>query len=347
MTRYPAIQYLRGFAAIVVVIYHVLGQLADNLGHVTVLADYDLGARGVGLFFVLSGFIIVTAHVKELGRPEFLGRFLYKRATRILPFTFLAATGWLVIATIAHRIGIDAPGGTFFNWLNSAFILPFDRPQPFVIWSLRHEFLFYLLVSLAFINVRFFGALFAVWMASTVLIPSSDPFSANSVKEIVLWTILSPINLLFAFGLISAILVQRMGRIAHSNLWFLISLIGLILVGSVLGKSKYEIGPTILFGIACSASVIFAARAGGNIRWKTGELLGDASFAIYLLHPLLMPLLGRALMRVTTDFLVLFVAEVAVMVAAGVLTYLVIERPVMAWFRMRPATIPTRAGLRR
>jgi hypothetical protein len=55
------IQYLRGIAAISVVLYHVLGR-PDGLEVATSLADFI--PSGVDLFFVISGFImwVTTAH---------------------------------------------------------------------------------------------------------------------------------------------------------------------------------------------------------------------------------------------------------------------------------------------
>ncbi|MEK6295614.1 MAG: acyltransferase family protein, partial [Paraburkholderia tropica] len=58
-----SIQYLRGLAAILVLLYHASHkqvQISGN-GH-----EWQFGSSGVDLFFVISGFIMchVTAHKK-------------------------------------------------------------------------------------------------------------------------------------------------------------------------------------------------------------------------------------------------------------------------------------------
>src|ERR1700761_8770391 len=75
-TTIEPIQHLRAVAAIGVALHHSIAQVYGNNGH----AYGRLGAAGVDLFFVISGFIMwVTA----IDRNEAPAKFVLKRLLRI------------------------------------------------------------------------------------------------------------------------------------------------------------------------------------------------------------------------------------------------------------------------
>jgi peptidoglycan/LPS O-acetylase OafA/YrhL len=84
-----ALQYLRGFAALIVVFFH--SGVYQALLRKSDINTLNIGAIGVDIFFVLSGFIImyVTEH------KETPLRFITKRALRILPTLWACVTIWL------------------------------------------------------------------------------------------------------------------------------------------------------------------------------------------------------------------------------------------------------------
>ena len=74
---YDTLQVMRGLSAIIVVAFHssVTLALPKYLG--VQVASWALGGKsGVHFFFVLSGFIIFTAHRKDLGNIERVKNFL-------------------------------------------------------------------------------------------------------------------------------------------------------------------------------------------------------------------------------------------------------------------------------
>ena len=78
MAYLPALDGIRAIAVLLVVSFHY--------GHL------EFGWMGVQLFFVLSGYLITQNlfRARELPLKQFLGRFYWNRALRILPLYFLA-----------------------------------------------------------------------------------------------------------------------------------------------------------------------------------------------------------------------------------------------------------------
>lgn len=69
---YPGIQGLRGWAALIVVMYHVhvLFQKEKYFGSVLFGGFFEFGHRGVELFFVISGFLMAMLMNNPLVAPR-------------------------------------------------------------------------------------------------------------------------------------------------------------------------------------------------------------------------------------------------------------------------------------
>src|SRR5262245_28861117 len=91
-----SLQCARAVAAIMVVLIHVGGALAmpKYLGVQPFGPIFEFGFVAVDFFFVLSGFIIVHAHRRDISQPREFWPYLWKRLTRIyLPY-------WAVLVLI-------------------------------------------------------------------------------------------------------------------------------------------------------------------------------------------------------------------------------------------------------
>ena len=128
------LQAVRAVAAIGVVVFHFGLMPATSL-------PFGVGAFGVDLFFVLSGFII--AHSSARSARHFLPR----RLIRVIP-AFWIATLLAALFTLQGLSPAEA-----FDWLiQSLFYLPHPQGRPpliFVAWTLVYELAFYLLYWLA------------------------------------------------------------------------------------------------------------------------------------------------------------------------------------------------------
>ncbi|MDB6138756.1 MAG: acyltransferase family protein [Verrucomicrobiaceae bacterium] len=171
-----AIDALRGIAAAMVVIYHMDSfGLPVGPGEVAVM-----GALGVNLFFTLSGFLIGRAVLL----PSLFDRrqYLRNRSLRILPNYFICCLLMLFLVeprTIAHAtpwhlaFDLGAHAVLMHGWfasISTSIIGP--------LWTLSHEWIFYLVIGLAAPVLRSRrgwtvpAAMFAIAVAAKFLVAS-------------------------------------------------------------------------------------------------------------------------------------------------------------------------------
>jgi peptidoglycan/LPS O-acetylase OafA/YrhL len=138
---------LRGVAILLVLVNHVV----KHAGWYN-----QLGAAGVTLFFVLSGFLITSLLLEErsdTGRVSLRG-FYVRRARRLLPALFVMLAALTAFLTIA---GLSSPKWTLVPLLYASnWFVAYGHPPPFMghTWSLSMEEQFYLLWPLLLIVTR-------------------------------------------------------------------------------------------------------------------------------------------------------------------------------------------------
>jgi peptidoglycan/LPS O-acetylase OafA/YrhL len=99
---------LRGYAALVVVVFHLSPTVLGTDRHLAIYRHFDLGKYGVLLFFLVSGYVIPMS----LERHGSLRRFWIGRLCRIYPaylaaialVLLLSAAGWLAwTSSLRHQ----------------------------------------------------------------------------------------------------------------------------------------------------------------------------------------------------------------------------------------------------
>ncbi len=181
---------LRAVAVLAVVLYHL------NVGWASG------GLLGVGVFFVLSGYLITDLLLAEREREGAiaLGRFWLRRARRLLPglwVMLVVVTLWIVFLDPSQLGGIRgallAALLYFSNWWYAfqhvSYFASFGAPSPLGhLWSLAVEEQFYLvwplllILALRFVHRRWLlvglviaGALASAWAMAALFQPGSDP----------------------------------------------------------------------------------------------------------------------------------------------------------------------------
>src|SRR5579871_6566002 len=91
MRRLDSLQAVRAAASLLVVFYHAQSVLEIHYGFTAFGGMFANGNKGVDLFFVLSGFIMVYIHAGDIGRAERLGHYAFARFTRIYPMVWVVS----------------------------------------------------------------------------------------------------------------------------------------------------------------------------------------------------------------------------------------------------------------
>lgn len=344
----------RAVAAVLVVSFHLGGNLAkDNYFGIKALAwPFSFGDAGVEFFFVLSGFIIFIAHMADIGCPNRIKEYLNKRLLRIFPTYWLVFLPVFAVALIvpSMRAGVPHDLSTI---VQSLLLIPQDKalvggtgaPVIIVAWTLQYEMLFYLFFALFIVSTKLAKLLAAlvmsVYVVGVVVGAEQLPFPLSFLAHDYL--------LLFGMGMLVAWLVTLNRPLAKGAPQRIIALglaifamvaLDVLLNADVLGARR-----TLIYGLAASLIVfgMVSAEKSGKIYMghKWFQLLGDASYALYLIHFPLISLLCKVaiamhvqslgLVGALISFFVIFVLCLMV----GVFFHLRVERPMAACFRRK------------
>jgi len=327
------IQYLRAIAASLVVFHHTMAPAALNVYY-----RRSFGEFGVDLFFVISGYIMWLTTVRGRRGPL---AFWVARLVRIVPLYWIFTSLFLAVALILPQTLSTTPGLDPIFILKSYLFVPAIHPYyggvvPLYTlgWTLNFEMFFYLLFGACLLigppKLRLTvlaGVLGLLAMSGAIIAPQGA----------VLTTYTNSILLEFLAGVLLAAAAPRLMRWGSIGGAILIALGVVWLIQVILSEAP----PTRIVGYGVPATMIVAgalmlepiARFAPN---RVGLLLGDASYAIYLAHPFalriwqlaagaLFPALGA-----WTSIAVYVIGGMVSAIAASVVCYLVIERPVLA-----------------
>jgi peptidoglycan/LPS O-acetylase OafA/YrhL len=318
-----SIQALRAIAAISVCICHAeYFQIVHSGKSYTANALEPL-ASGVDLFFVISGFVIVHSSDNLFGQPGARSEFLIRRIARIVP-PYWAATLILIPATLTPP--------DFTSVLQSLLFIPYVNtsgsmnPVHGVGWTLNFEMLFYVVFAICIAWPRRIAVpvVTGAFVAAVALRYYFDP----SIVPVQFWS--DPIILEFVFGMWIAILYGRI-EIPSSARMLIIAVALLVIWMSRIGSGMPTGYRFLLWGIPAAAIVAATVWTPQRLISPLLETLGDASYLIYLLHPLVY---GAVLKTFGADTQSIGAALI-LSVAISVLISQTIEKPVTRWTRRR------------
>ena len=291
-----------------------------------------IGAAGVDVFFVISGYVIWTVGGGPQARP---GAFFWRRLTRVALAYWLMTGVVIAIAALWPRLTPQVSLSARHIALSLAFIQHTD-PRGLVFpvlppgWSLNYEAVFYSLFTLVLFapeRWRFrliVGALTGV-MLFGFLDPPAYELGAN------------PMMLQFAAGVWLARRAE-LGRRIRPRTGLALAAGGAGLMAAMwLTGFRSDLFRPLLWG-APAAMIVAGALALEPLVARHApralSALGDASYAIYLCHFVTVDLAARAIGVQNTW---LFVpAAVAISIAAGLAFHKLIERPLIAAARALP-----------
>lgn len=346
MKKLETLQVFRGFAAFAVVLYHI-GFIAKlRVGDGFANDAFSQGYLGVDFFFVLSGFIIFSAHANDLGRPESCPRYVARRFIRVYPLLLLL-TALKFISMLAFGKWVANPAKFDANVIiGSVLLLPLPAGQGHILdvaWTLCHETLFYSVFALGIL----YGRLFLYWILSAwaaAIILSSLCFwhSLGYLPQF----LLQPHNCQFMCGCLAGAVIEkrRFTKAVSLTLIALSIIVGYVNLIKFTGGSHWSVlGSNISWGVAFGMLVLGAANAEFLGAVPTSPRifvkLGDASYSIYLSHPaILTPLIilsGKFFRSNFAVFQLSLSGFVLVAVTVGITVYQLIEKPLLRSFNAK------------
>ncbi|MEM5473268.1 acyltransferase [Hoeflea sp. AS60] len=326
-----SVQYLRAAAALAVVLYHISALSQVTWGLDPERIDH-VGAAGVDLFFVISGFVMAMI----VARPgDFDGReFWIRRIARVVPAYWVITLVVFALALVLPSL-FNSTTADLQTLLASLSFVALDHgdastaPLLVVGWTLNYEVFFYAVVALTaglFGDRRLIGA--SVLLAGLV---GLGQVLKPANLSLAFYT--DPILLEFVFG----ILVYRAWSHRPQEARSLVQL-AIFVMGALLLIAQWErpVGDLrMLFWGIPSAAVLYGGLGTLSFRSPVLTRLGDWSYALYLTHVFVITLYIKHVIPQTMmgdlpwQVHYLIMTSVAILGAAAY--YMIIEAPLSRW----------------
>ena len=333
-SRILELDALRGLAALAVVLFHYTTRYEDLFGHSLALPyDFRWGERGVDLFFMLSGFLILMT----LERTSNWFKFAWGRFTRLYP-AYWAAVG----LTFAFVVSCGLPGQevslaeAFVNLTMVQALLGVPHVDGSY-WSLQAELIFYVNMLLLFrwgafsssVKTTLIWVGLAAWMivGQRYFIPAETVAAGLASKVITLLSL--KYIALFSIGM----LVYDLHRGPHARWWTCRGhLLALTVCFAAIAIRK---GPQVVL-IDLLLAAVLAMAVTGRLKVLNARglvFLGAISYSLYLTHQNIGFLVIRELQKVGVQPLTSVSVAMVVAFAIAVQLHRLVERPALDQLR--------------
>jgi exopolysaccharide production protein ExoZ len=338
--KYLSLQVLRALAAVAVVLYHaqILCHKYGRGPSSTEALLGEAGSHGVDLFFVLSGFVILYTIHNTNSSPV---GFLVRRLIRIVPLYWVLSLGLLLLGIAVSPGNPLEPRPVLESLLFCAYAFHSRPPLIYVGWSIEYEIFFYAVVTLALAAVlpvyRAVGLLFlTLYVGLHLLVP------AAAAPGGVAYFLGNPLLFEFVLGLLLAEFAVG-GRTRVLDWTIALAAIGSSIAIEGVSRLVFAGVPAALLVWAAVKTERWTSRH--RVMHALGKV-GDASYSIYLLQVVALPAVGKLVARFVPDLppdLLVLTAVVSV-VAAGILLYRGVERPLLK--ALQAALVPAARAVR-
>jgi exopolysaccharide production protein ExoZ len=342
---FTGLQILRFAAAMLVAVMHITQAISI---HVTGRGEgvyWGTGTVGVDIFFVISGFVMMisTAQLPSQGTARVASAwvFMKRRILRIVPlywfYTLLKAALLVAVPALAMKSTIE-PAHLAASLAFVPMQAPWGLVQPTlpVGWTLNFEMLFYVVfaaaIALGAPRIRLCLLVFLSVFVAARFLPGSVPLAFYAQSII----------FEFIIGVAFAQALLRWGAGPTGAGALLLAAGAIFTFGLGRDPNSDRLFPWGVGAAAIVLGTIWLERVIEGKAWaKPLAFLGDASYSIYLSHTFVVPACVIALKKVgLLDTTAVFLITCAAVMAAGSISYLWLEKPLIAVFKrllFRPA----------
>lgn len=330
-----------------VVLYHLVSAGEKYFSKKPFQGIFEFGWVGVDFFFVLSGFIIMFIHYRDIISKGNWINFLKKRAIRIYPIYWIVATlTFIIYVFIAHgnirdELMFNLYSSDSWIYLLKQYLLIYQQPYMVsVAWSLTYEIFFYLIFAVCiFCGWRISKYITLLWVVAIALKSITNSSLLSSF-------IFSSANYEFLLGCLVGYLFYKKYFISLTNAMILFGIVVSLFVfyleyfdiNSNLIISKLFLGLLSAIIIWVSASIDYN-NTYNREKIKLLIIIGDSSYSLYLIHSIVLSTLCRFFAKfnfypeyvsINSDllFLIIFITTVVI----GLIFHFFIEKRVLSYF---------------
>ena len=313
--RVVGLQLLRVIACLGVFLCH-LGAQMEVEGAIEKVMDF--GARGVYLFFILSGFFAFgSKELEDENRKRGCVRYWVKRAFKILPLYYAVILyNFVLYEWILKSTPIDSSG---IGWPRYFFLLSTYIPSDKTFWG----------------NLSYTWTI-SIFVLFYLLVPVMKRFVRNLKGAIVLWG---------ALYLVSLICLNRVayGMPFYYLHYFILGIVLYYAIGEdrikelLIGCMAFAVGSLLvnktLTHTACSMLFLILIVLVKNIDVKNEKLqkwigiLDSYSYTIYLFHAVVMNGIEMLKNRYPLSQMTILVIAVGCTIAGSIIVHHLIEKP--------------------
>ncbi len=282
------------------------------------------GSVGVDVFFIISGFVMALGAMDPATTPR---SFIAKRLGRLVPAYWLYTLVIAAVITYAPQV-LPNQGCSPEFLVKSLLFVPAQNPSGLglypvntVGWTLNLEVLFYVLVALSLFTAlprRWLWILAGLAVVQMLLSPLGIVTAFYS----------TPLIYEFAMGLVLAHLWKA--GVLRGPAW---QFAGLAVLGVVLLLRAPTLDNTRVIDCGVPAFLLVAGCIGCERyfqRLRVLERMGDHSYSVYLIHPLILFVGWYAYRETHIKHVFPFVC-IGLIAVLGAASYHFVERPVGRW----------------
>lgn len=282
MQKLENLQTLRAIAACLVIICHAIGNYVtwQHLAYPTETVIWNIGKLGVAMFFVISGFIMMFIHHDDFQTKGAIKSFYLKRLVRVVPMY------WIFTLLVALKIFLQGRALEIIDLIKSLLFIPYQnvsglwRPVHDLGWTLNLEMYFYVIFGLALLMKKKIGLFFLFAAIVTPLVLNHYFSMAKFYSD--------PVVVYFLVGV--AIFFIRNTQIFQikmsGNLFFAVCVTAIASIFSLYASYDFL---TIALAVLLPLLAVVCTSATKPL--KVISHVGNASYSLYLVHPLIIGIL--------------------------------------------------------